>query len=735
MLFAIGFAAVCGLCVYGFAQAWILPGAAIAGISALMFFVRNGEHRSFKAAAWMLLGCAAGFLWYVGFQSRILEPAASLHGKTETVTVHATGYGTPDSYGVEAEGILKLHDRSYRVMLTLDEELYVEPGMEITAPFRFSFTAPREEPISWYSGNGIFLRVYQKGDAVTENAEAPALQDRIAVFRQYLKNAIRASFPEDTYPFAQALLLGDTSALDYETDTNFKISGIRHIIAVSGLHVSILIGMLSNVTFRKKYLMAPLGMAVLFVFSALAGFSPSVVRAALMSALILLGILLNREYDGATALSFAVLVMLLGNPLVIASVSFQLSVASVAGIYLFSDRIRSWILFRYDPFRKKHPIRKSVRIFASSASVTLSAMVLTTPLCAWYFGMVSLVSVVTNLLALWVISAVFYGIMAVCLLFAFWPTAAAVLAWVIAWPIRYVLTVADLMACIPMAAVYTDSIYIVFWQIFVYLLLALYSYGKLGSLKQLLCCSVLGLCMAQMLSWNQIPDDKTAMTVLDVGQGQCILIHSEGRTCMIDCGGYTGSYAADQATEYLLSRGIRRLDGLILTHLDDDHAGGVVGLLSRIDTDLLILPPVPSELTAGTTVYAAEDLCLDFGNGKMTVYTPTFPGTANEKSLCVLFESENCAILITGDRDGFGERMLLRNHRIPDVNILVAGHHGSAGSSCKELLSAVRPETVCISAGKHNIYGHPAPALLERLEQFGCTVYRTDKHGTITLRR
>lgn len=735
MLFTVGFAAVCGLCVYGFFQAWVLPGAVVTGISALMFFVLKREQRCFQIAGWMLLGCAVGFLWYGGFQSRILEPAASLRGRTETVTVHTVSYSTPDSYGVEAEGILKLHDRSYKVMLTLDTDMVVEPGMEITAPFRFAFTAPREDPVSWYSGNGIFLRLYQKGDALTEQAETSSFQDRIALFRQFLRNALRNSFPEDTYPFAQALLLGDTSALEYETDTNFKISGIRHIIAVSGLHVSILIGMISNVTFRKKYLMVPLGLAVLFVFSALVGFSPSVVRAALMSALILLGILLNREYDGATALSFAVLVMLLQNPLVIASVSFQLSVASVAGIYLFSDRIRNWILFQYDPYRKKHPIRKSVRIFASSASVTLSAMVLTTPLCAGYFGMVSLVSVVTNLLALWIISAVFYGIMAVCLLFALWPASAAVLAWVIAWPIRYVLTVADLMAHVPMAAIYMDSIYNVFWLVFLYLLLGLYSYGKLGSLKQLLCCSVLGLCMAMMLSWKEIPSDKTAVTVLDVGQGQCILIHSGGRTCMIDCGGYTDAYAADRAAGYLLSRGIHRLDSLILTHLDYDHAGGVEGLLSRLDTDLLILPPVPSELTAETAVYAAQDLCLDLGDGKITVYTPTFPGTANEKSLCVLFESENCVILITGDRDGFGERMLLRNHMIPDVDILVAGHHGSAGSSCEELLSAVRPETVCISAGKNNIYGHPAPELLDRLERFGCTVYRTDKHGTITLRR
>lgn len=104
-------------------------------------------------------------------------------------------------------------------------------------------------------------------------------------------------------------------------------------------------------------------------------------------------------------------------------------------------------------------------------------------------------------------------------------------------------------------------------------------------------------------------------------------------------------------------------------------------------------------------------------------------------SLCVLFDTEKCDILITGDRDGFGERMLLRNAEIPDVDILVAGHHGSKNSTCEELLSAVRPEIVCISVGAGNSYGHPASELLKRLDKFVCTVYRTDIHGTISIRR
>ena len=204
---------------------------------------------------------------------------------------------------------------------------------------------------------------------------------------------------------------------------------------------------------------------------------------------------------------------------------------------------------------------------------------------------------------------------------------------------------------------------------------------------------------------------------------------------MVDCGGDSNSQTADLAANHLLSRGINRLDGLILTHPDRDHAGAAQNLMSRIRTDLLILPNAHSALSAEKTIFASQDLCIEAGNSKILVYAPTFPGTSNEKSLCVLFDTEKCDILITGDRDAFGERMLLRTADIPDVDILVAGHHGSAGSTCEELLFSVRPETVCISAGKNNIYGHPTPELLERLEAYGCSVFRTDIHGTITVRR
>jgi len=233
--------------------------------------------------------------------------------------------------------------------------------------------------------------------------------------------------------------------------------------------------------------------------------------------------------------------------------------------------------------------------------------------------------------------------------------------------------------------------------------------------------------------------DDVRITMLDVGQGQSILLQSEGRTYLVDCGGDSDTETADLIAETLLSQGTDHLDGIILTHYDRDHAGGLENLLTRIDTEVLLLPDVKTAQKApesdGQILYVREDVTISFGNTEIRVFGPTYPEDDNENSLCVLFDTEKCDILITGDRSGFGEQTLLRYARVPDVDILVAGHHGAASSTSEELLRAVTPEIVLISVGEDNVYGHPASSLLQRLEEFGCQIYRTDKNGTITIRR
>ena len=414
----------------------------------------------------------------------------------------------------------------------------------------------------------------------------------------------------------------------------------------------------------------------------------------------------------------------------------------MAGIYLCYEPINNYLMGKLGREKGRTLRSRFKKGLAGSVAMSISASLLTTPLCAYYFGMVSLIGIVTNLLVLWLIMPVFLGILAVCALSFVWSAGAVFLGKLVSLPVFGILWFTRALAKFPLAAVYANSIFIVLWLVFVYALIAAFVVQKHRNPLHLVCHMVLGLCVALLLSWYVPGKEKSSITMLDVGQGQCILLQSEGRTFLVDCGGDNDEAAADLAVGTLLSQGIRTLDGVILTHYDFDHMGGLPYLLTRMDTELLILPDTQDlgkrallpEIT-GEQVLVSDILTVEYENTRLTVFGPVYSGYSNENSLCVLFETEDCDILITGDRSGFGERMLLRQFTLPDVDILVAGHHGSQYSATEELLDAVKPETVLISLSEDNNYNHPAPELLQRLEARGCTVYRTDVSGTITIRR
>ena len=732
MWLTLGFGLACALCAYWLGKSTVLALAAFAW--AVCLTIRQRRLSRLGLLAW---GLAAGCSWFSVFHIWFLEPVISLDGNQKPAVIFAQDYSTPTKYGSSVSGRMEYEGKSYAVYAYLDGDQEVCPGDTISGTFRFRVTVPGgEEEATYHRGDGVFLLAYQVDEVTRTPCQNPSWREYPAVLRKEAGKLLKETFPEDTSPFAKALLLGNTEDLDYKTDTNLKISGIRHVAAVSGLHVSILFALLNFATFRKPFLTALLGFPLLLLFAATAGFTPSVNRACIMSGLMLLAQLFRKEYDGPTALSFAALCMLIVNPLVITSVGFQLSAGSVAGIYCFSPAIRKWL---YDLLPKAKGWRgKLVRWFVASVSISLGALVFTTPLCAMYFGTVSLIGVVTNLLTLWMIGGIFYGILAVCLVGQIFLPGASALAKILALPIRLVLFLADILADVPLSAVYTRSCYVTAWLVFVYVLLIFFLLGKNRKPALLAGCACLGLCIALLASWAEPLLYSTGITVLDVGQGQCIVLQCKGKTFLVDCGGDSDTRTADIAAQTLLSQGISRLDGLILTHTDADHAGAVENFLSRIAADVLILPPVPIEtaVSADTELlFAAENLELSFEGGKITVYRGITGEKSNENSLCVLFETENCAILITGDRGSFGEQMLLRNADMPDVDILIAGHHGSKNSTSEALLQTVRPEIVCISAGRDNPYGHPAPELLNRLEDFGCQIYRTDLQGDIIIRR
>ena len=740
--------------VLGFAAAsavgaWICRGSALLllALAALIGFAATAflstKHRKWLPAALVLLGLVCGSIYFERFDANTLESARQLDGKTIAVAVTADSCGWETDFGTAVKGTMRFSGRTYRLQLYLNEKLEIDPGdrIETKARLRLTDSGGSRAP-TFHRGNGIFLLGYQKGDCHVIPG-APRLRHLPARLREAGLHRIGDHFSADTAGFAQALLLGDKHDLSYAQMTDFKVTGISHVVAVSGLHLSILFGIVYVLAGKQRIFTVLLGIPCALLFAATVGFTPSVTRAALMLTVFMGALAFDREYDPPTALAIAVLLMLLHNPLVITSVGFQMSVGSVAGIFCFYRPIREWIWERIPKSEKKKARNRISRALTASVSVTLSATVLSGPLAAFYFGTFSLIGIVTNLLVIPVVSVIFWGVLAVCLT-AGLPILPELIAGGTGWLIRYVLKISHLLGRLPNAAVYTASPYISLWLVFLCALMLALICGRLR--RPVFCAeaAVLGLLLAMGLSFFEPLRDDYRVTALDVGQGQCVMLQSGANTVLVDCGGTYDENAADTAAETLLSMGISRIDGLILSHYDRDHCGGIAYLARRIKIDRAFLPVPPERSTLSDRVIAGlngtqilwidRDLECSFGDSRITVFAPEKGGTDNESCAAVLFQRGKCDTLIIGDLPASGEKQLL-SRALPDLEVLVVGHHGSKSSTCQELLDATAPDVAMISAGKHNSYGHPAPEVLKRLTEAGCLILRTDTMGTVTYRR
>lgn len=742
MWFSIGFAAAVLVGIYCLSADTMLLAAAISAVALAGAIAAMRRYAKVRICTAILLGCAVGFTWTAIFDAAYLSVPRAADGQTLTMTLTATDYSEQTDYGVAVQGTGKLNGKRYRMRIYLPSDTTVCPGDRLTGTFCLKTTLPdADDDSTYYAAKGIFLTAQTSKMPQIEAASSFPWYGYPAYVRRAVKETLYETVPEDAVGFAVALLIGDKEYLDYETNTAFKISGISHVIAVSGLHVGILFGLIYLLVGRKNILALIVGVPVLLFFAAVAGFSPSIMRACIMYSLMLLATVIDKEYDPPTALAFGALAILIADPWTVASVSFQLSFSCVAGIFLFAEPIRTWLMDKKRLGRYKGRVRKAANAFSASVSISLGATVFVTPLCAYYFGTVSLAGPLTNLLTLWIVSAIFYGAMAVTVLGLIWAPLGAAAGWLVAWPIRYVLTVAKAIAAFPISAVYTDSVYIVAWLIFIYILFGVFLLLKKKRVGLTALCAAIALCVALTASWIEPMFDDCRVTVLDVGQGQCVVLQSAGKTFVVDCGGSSDTNAADTAANRLMSQGIFSIDGLILTHYDRDHAAGAAYLLQRIPTKTLYLPNCAD--IDGTSHalethtdrrYTEETTTVSFGNTVITLIPSQSDLSDNESGQCILFQTEKCAILITGDRTMAGEQELMHMINLPKLDMLIVGHHGSKYSTDPQLLALTRPEVAVISVGE-NTYGHPTQEVLERLAQAGCTVFRTDIHGTVVFRR
>lgn len=738
--FTVGFTIACLIGVYFASGKWLLLLGLFCLLIVAVFWKLPTLLRNQLLS--IFLGCALGLGWLFGFDWIYLRPVRQLNGTTQDIEIRAMDYSEPMTSGFRTEGRIFVAGKPYTVQFFTFDSGPFSPGDRIRGEFLLKYTGSGSRKPTYHQGTGIFLLCYSQGDCIATHEEA-STRDLASVLRRNILTLVDMTFPADTAGFARALLLGDTTGLSFEMQDSLKTAGVYHIVAVSGTHVSILFALVYLLCFKRRVLVAVFGFPALLLFAGITGFSPSIVRACIMQALMILALLLNKDYDPPTALAASLLFILLGNPLSITSVSLQLSAGCVIGIFLFSQKIHGYLLTHtfLGPAKGKTLGARLSRWIVGSLSITLGAMLATTPLCALYFGCVSIAGVLSNLLILWIISLIFYGIVAACVLGLIWLPLGVTVGWLIAWLIRFVLWVTDMISKLPVAAVYTASIYIVAWLIFCYVMLFVFYILKKKRPFVLIACMLTGLIVAVGCSWAEPRQDCYRVTAVDVGQGQCILLQTDGKNYMVDCGSNSPDAAATSAIQLLHSQGIFRLDGLIITHYDTDHAGGADPLMSRIPTDALYLPLYEGEneirdsLTgkfADRICWVESELYLDAAN--ITIYPSDIRTDSNESSLCILFQPKNCDILITGDRTQAGERALLEQTDLPDLEILIAGHHGANTSTAFELLDKTRPEVVIISVGTENSYGHPGQEMLGRLELFGCKVYRTDLEGTIIFR-
>ena len=662
------------------------------------------------------IGLSIGLLWCSCYSLLFLKDILPLDKETCTVTVRVSELPYETDYGVAAVCTMENH----QVVLYGGEELLqAAPGDSITGPVRIEV---RQDNL-YFRSHGTIASLYAE-DVLSMKDGTPNFPERI---RLWLQGRIDSLYGGETAGLVKALLTGDRSGLSFKTQNDLSVAGLSHAVAVSGMHVSILLTMAAMLCGYQPRLMALLGIPIVILFAFVTGLSPSVCRAAVMQIMLLCAPLARREQDSVTSLGAAAFLLLVQNPWCIASVSFQLSFAAVAGLMCVSGVIQKRLLSLV-----KKPGRVW-RFLVSGLSATLSATLFTLPLTIFYFGIVSIVAPLTNLMALWAVTGVFTLGLSSCLI-------GGPVTWIASILSRYILGLCDLAASFPYAAATAHNIPLMVWAVAAYGLIAVILLVRRFPVWWTMCAITAGFLCCVIASHVRFTAPAWKMTMLDVGQGQCIILRMGDYTAVVDCGGSNPEKAGEAAARFLHSAGMTHADALILTHFDDDHAGGAAQFLSRIKTDMVYLPDgLDPDGIAPTIEAQTDEVCristqvrICAPGGELTIYPPISKENTNNSGLCVLATAEEYDILITGDLNEPAERILLRQWQLPEVDLLVAGHHGAKTSTSQTLLDAVRPEAVAISVGEGNFYGHPHEELLERLENMDIQIYRTDLMGDLT---
>ena len=544
--------------------------------------------------------------------------------------------------------------------------------------------------------------------------------------RRRIEGALADADSRPGVRLARALALGDSSQLLPGWRRSLRAAGLAHLVALSGLHIGLLVGccLLAGAVLPRGA--GPvLGVCAAVVFLLVAGPRPALVRATWMGLLAASALALGRRPHGLTLLAVLAALLGLAEPRLLADVGFRLTCSATAGILWLSPRFEaSWIGLQ--PW-----LRRSLAVTcgAQIASLpwSLPAFRLLSPLAPWW----NLVAVPWTALAL-------AGSLAWAALALVWPAAAvktAVALDPLTWPFSS-------LAALPPGITRPQPLVVPAWGA---VLLAVGVAAVLLRPRRRWPWAVAVLA----LLWLRGPAPMAPeVRMLDVGQGEAVLLRDGPAAVLVDGGGWRyGDFGGRVLLPTLAAIGVRRLDAVVLTHPDLDHCHGLVDLLSYLPvSEVWTAPGWRSSPCASALLTAAGPRLRLLWAGERSVVgrwhflalhpEPGGRGRRNDRSLVLAASAPGLRVLLTGDIEAAGERRLLRRwpRSVLRADLLKVPHHGSQSSTTAALLAAVRPRLALISCGRGNHYGHPASPVLARIAAAGARTLRTDRSGEIVLR-
>lgn len=711
-------------------------------------------------------------------------------------------------------------EKKYRLRVYFDSEGNLPEGWEGVRPGdEIEFTGKIDQPKSpgtpgqfdyplYYAVRGLSGGVTAQGKVDILTPGEPALSWQV---RDQVKELLM-SYPQAQASLLEGILFGDTSRIPEDALESYRITGVYHVFSASGSNVAFLLLLCWNfLFFLPRFLRVGVTLAVLIFYAILCGGNPPILRATIMAVFVLVGKLGKGRGNSLRGLLLATFLLFVWQPLILKDIGFQLSFLATWGILCLSPTIE-----------KMKGIKSWPRFIRSAFSMSGAAQVATLPLMISAFHRLSVIGLIANLLVLFILGSIFeLGILGVSLFFL--PQIALPLFQVSLWLLNWVSDFLIFLAQFPWADVWVVNPGALFWvcwyggilvllvgearvsfmvRVWVgNLLRKLKPYVEKGiswirpqwmmvekylpkGLKGIILKSseqlgikpervLIGLLLLLFLwsPWNT--PDVLQVTLIDVGQGDCILIETpEGTRIMVDTGPKTDRFDAGEqiVVPYLLQQGIKRLDALILTHPHADHVGGAGAILETIPVDWVGIPEdgldwlsidsFGESTDSQSNGWGEEGLDWDLvrmlekmkierlakgdklvldSDITLTVLAPgkILTGTnsdENNNSLVLRLENqEGQSVLLTGDMEQEEMEEIYGSGQLYDADLFKVPHHGSRYSLMTDMLDQINPQAVVIPVGR-NSFGHPSPPVLDYWEQRQIPLYRTDEEGTIQVR-